>query len=59
MTNAAWTPESRTLVERYVASRVGQVPVAVAALLAEYDRLVAWKAARIENHPTDTEFYGR
>jgi hypothetical protein len=28
-------------------------------LLAEIDRLRAWQAARRENHPTDSEFYGR
>lgn len=39
---------------------------ALAALVAEVERLtrerdelLAWKEARIENHPTDAEFYGR
>jgi hypothetical protein len=28
-------------------------------LRSEVEQLRAWKAARIERHPTDTEFYGR
>jgi hypothetical protein len=52
--------EARRCAEGVLAGEPGARYMGVDRELAEYVlALLAWRDARIERHPTDTEFYGR